>query len=248
MFGTLVVCLPSPHQGGEVVVKHCGEKKTFKTSGDAWSFACWYSDVSHEVLPVTSGHRWVLTFNLTLDLAEERPSAGLQRSETRKLRHTLKIWLLEDQESRSWDHAYHTLDHEYTEASISLNALKSRDLAQVQCLRNLAADLPFEVFLAVLEKKEMGSCKYNGGYRDRYRNYDDEDDEDEEDEAGHHPLDDIVETTYRVKSLVDLKGCQVLSDVDLDEDNILDKSRFDDAEAEEEYEGYMGNYVSRPSR
>ncbi|KAK0716561.1 hypothetical protein B0T21DRAFT_425871 [Apiosordaria backusii] len=57
MFGTLVIALPSPHQGGDVVVKHCGQTMTFKTSEHPQSFVCWYSDVSHEVLPVTSGYR-----------------------------------------------------------------------------------------------------------------------------------------------------------------------------------------------
>ena len=55
MFGTLVVSLPSAHQGGDLVLKHCGEKKVFKTSEWAQSFACWYSDVSHEVLRATAG-------------------------------------------------------------------------------------------------------------------------------------------------------------------------------------------------
>uniref|UniRef100_A0A0L0NGR3 Prolyl 4-hydroxylase alpha subunit Fe(2+) 2OG dioxygenase domain-containing protein n=1 Tax=Tolypocladium ophioglossoides (strain CBS 100239) TaxID=1163406 RepID=A0A0L0NGR3_TOLOC len=112
MFGTLVICLPSAHQGGEVVLKHCGEKKIFKTSDATQSYACWYSDVSHEVLPVTSGYRWVLIYNLALDVAEARPSAGLQRSETRALRHTLGRWLAESEASRRRKCIYHVLDHD----------------------------------------------------------------------------------------------------------------------------------------
>ncbi|GKT62308.1 2OG-Fe oxygenase family protein [Colletotrichum tofieldiae] len=48
-FGTLVVCLPSAHMGGGVVVKHAGQTKSFKASGAAESFACWCSDVHREV-------------------------------------------------------------------------------------------------------------------------------------------------------------------------------------------------------
>lgn len=66
MFGTLVICLPSPHEGGDVVVKHSGQAKTFSTSLVQPSVLCWYSDVHHEVLPVTSGYRCVLTYNLAI--------------------------------------------------------------------------------------------------------------------------------------------------------------------------------------
>jgi hypothetical protein len=38
MFGTLVICLPSPHQGGNLVAKHCGTSKTFKTDNSAQSY------------------------------------------------------------------------------------------------------------------------------------------------------------------------------------------------------------------
>ncbi|KAK0713605.1 hypothetical protein B0T26DRAFT_367319 [Lasiosphaeria miniovina] len=54
IFGTLVVCLPSPHQGGDLVLRHPGQTKVIETSEVQPSIACWYSDVSHEVLPVTS--------------------------------------------------------------------------------------------------------------------------------------------------------------------------------------------------
>lgn len=59
MFGTMVISLPSAHKGGDVVVKHGGQKMTFKTSsGDNKpAMLCWYSDAHHKVLPVTSGYK-----------------------------------------------------------------------------------------------------------------------------------------------------------------------------------------------
>lgn len=51
MFGTMVVCLPSEHQGGAVVLKHNKNDYTFdsaKSSAFGTSFAAWYSDVYHE--------------------------------------------------------------------------------------------------------------------------------------------------------------------------------------------------------
>ncbi|KAL6885817.1 hypothetical protein GGI43DRAFT_426518 [Trichoderma evansii] len=217
MFGTLVVCLPSTHQGGEVVLKHCGEKKVFRTSEVSQSFASWYSDVSHEVLPVTSGFRWVLTYNLALDLTGPGPSASLQRVETLALRRTLKQWLSVAGVSRERNCVYHVLDYDYTEANISLKA-----------------ELAVDVFLALLEKEEMGSCESNTWDRSyaKYNYYDYGDVE-----SHYYCLDEVFEMKYAVKTLVDLEGHVVTQGLHLNEDDILQENCFENLEAEEEYEG-----------
>ncbi|KAF4548884.1 Hypothetical protein D9617_24g015970 [Elsinoe fawcettii] len=66
-FGSLVICLPSPHKGGNLVVRHKGQETTFdwaENSGNAIQWAAFYSDCEHEVEEVTSGHRVTLTYNL----------------------------------------------------------------------------------------------------------------------------------------------------------------------------------------
>jgi len=64
--GSLVVCLPCAHEGGQLVVRHQGHSTTFDWSGTAndVQWAAFYSDCEHEVLEVTSGHRITLTYNL----------------------------------------------------------------------------------------------------------------------------------------------------------------------------------------
>ena len=65
MFGSLVVCLPSKFTGGALVTQHQDRQVTFDWSSTAATqWAAFYSDVKHEVLPVTSGHRITLTYNL----------------------------------------------------------------------------------------------------------------------------------------------------------------------------------------
>ena len=66
MFGSLVVCLPSQFTGGALVTRHQGRQVTFdwSSSPNATHWASFFSDVEHEVLPVTSGHRVTLTYNL----------------------------------------------------------------------------------------------------------------------------------------------------------------------------------------
>ncbi|KAH9885109.1 hypothetical protein C8Q73DRAFT_718371 [Cubamyces lactineus] len=70
MFGSLVVILPTPHEGGELVLRHQDEEWTIDSAdllsghSDRIAFVTFFSDVEHEVLPVRSGHRITLTYNL----------------------------------------------------------------------------------------------------------------------------------------------------------------------------------------
>lgn len=70
-FGSLVVCLPAEHEGGQLKVRHEGKETVFdwsmlgnqdKTPHIEW--AAFYSDCEHEVMEVSSGNRLTLTYNL----------------------------------------------------------------------------------------------------------------------------------------------------------------------------------------
>lgn len=71
-FGSLVVCLPCDHEGGELIVRHKSQDLIFDWSTSASEqsgvpsikWAAFYSDCEHEVLEVHSGHRITLTYNL----------------------------------------------------------------------------------------------------------------------------------------------------------------------------------------
>ena len=270
MFGTLVICLPSPHQGGDLVAKHRGDKKVFQTSAEpGMSLVYWYSDVHHEVLPVTSGYRWVLTYNLAIPPELERPSAALQSQETKVLRHALRKWLRDlNRQSVSAATASHTvpnqifirLDHTYTEANISLHGLKTHDLALVDSLKDMSSQLGFDILLAVLEKKESGSVEYTHPYKDRYRSRWDGSDgsgDSEEDEGDWHDMEEIFETEVSFKKIVDLTGQTLRSNLtisldDLNNNTLLPPTCFDlfddTMDRNEDYEGYMGNSVSHRDR
>jgi hypothetical protein len=75
MFGSLVIVFPSPHEGGALLLRHRGQEWTFD-SGEALAaandqpsigYVAFFSDIEHEVTPVTSGHRITLTYNLYFD-------------------------------------------------------------------------------------------------------------------------------------------------------------------------------------
>lgn len=69
-FASLVVCFPAAHTGGELMVRHDGREVMFDWSEDNQQiqWAAFYSDCEHEVLPVTSGYRLTITYNLYFNL------------------------------------------------------------------------------------------------------------------------------------------------------------------------------------
>ncbi|KZV60961.1 hypothetical protein PENSPDRAFT_759717 [Peniophora sp. CONT] len=84
MFGSLVLVYPTVHSGGALVFRHRGEEWTFNSAAavyqdgsPALAYAAFYSDVEHEVLPVTSGYRVTITYNLHFDDANvPQPTSG----------------------------------------------------------------------------------------------------------------------------------------------------------------------------
>jgi len=70
MFGSLVVVLPTAHEGGTLILRHGGEEWKFESDTvppTSISYAAFYGDVEHEVAEVTSGYRLTLTYNLFFD-------------------------------------------------------------------------------------------------------------------------------------------------------------------------------------
>ena len=71
MFGSLVVVLPTAHEGGQLVLRQ-EEKEWTLDFTDKFAaatepsvyFVAFFGDIEHEVLPVTSGYRVTLTYNL----------------------------------------------------------------------------------------------------------------------------------------------------------------------------------------
>ena len=97
MFGSLVITFPTPHEGGALLLRHRGQEWTFDSATalsisqpSSIAYAAFFSDIEHEVLPVTSGHRVTLTYNLYFDddvgpsakdLVSEPPSAPQEENE-----------------------------------------------------------------------------------------------------------------------------------------------------------------------
>lgn len=253
MFATMVISLPSAYEGGEVVLRHRGETMTFKTSSADTSVFCFYSDVSHQLLPVTSGYRWVLTYNLAVCPDAEPYSAASQSIDLCPwpLQHSLREWLLlQEAGNTPLKHLYFSLKNEYNEARMSLSGLKTVDYHRVYALQTMSLQLELDVFLAVLEKKTRGTCEhvvYDEFSYDfnatRRRNYSSDEDDDEsqsgKDDAELHEIQDADGISYRIKHLADLEGRRILSDVstaeNFDSNLLQDFGLFDGVHGKEVY-------------
>jgi hypothetical protein len=89
MIGTLVVCLPSPHKGGELVVSHDGLEHVFdfsKLSDDPSKFqwAAFYGDCVHEMRPVVEGFRVTITYSIIVDEHDSLKEAYYHNEECKR--------------------------------------------------------------------------------------------------------------------------------------------------------------------
>ena len=84
MFATLIIVLPSIHTGGELVIRHQGREVRIDPRCDEPSDACFvafYADCVHEVLPIASGCRLTLVYNLLRSGGGAQPTPPSYTSE-----------------------------------------------------------------------------------------------------------------------------------------------------------------------
>ena len=103
MFGSLVIVFPTAHEGGALVLRDAGKEWVIDAAHDikqnpdpCVAFVAFYGDVEHEVLPITSGYRVTMTYNLYYERA---PSINYVRTTIDQIYEPLKAaleWMLSD--------------------------------------------------------------------------------------------------------------------------------------------------------
>lgn len=88
MFGSLVIVFPTVHEGGALVLRHHGQEWTFDSATvlsermqPSLAYIAFYSDVEHEVMPIKSGYRITVTYNLYFDSTPSlvpKPDANIE--------------------------------------------------------------------------------------------------------------------------------------------------------------------------
>jgi hypothetical protein len=168
MFATMVLVLPSTHRGGELVVKHLGREVVLDLRPEEASeigFAAFYADCVHEVRPIQSGFRLTLVYNLRFVGKARGLKAPDYRAEQGRMVDLLRCWVNAEDEP---DKLILPLEHVYTPAELSFDALKGADAGVASVLVKAAAEADCDLHLALVSIEESGSAEYTGYYGRRH--------------------------------------------------------------------------------
>lgn len=166
MFGTLIVALPSAHEGGCLRVRHGGGETVVDFSDEArrhdFQHAAFFADCEHEVEPVKSGYRCCVVYNLRLDHGDPGSLNRAAEDQARGLAEPLAGL----REERKGKLTAVLLEHGYTEANFSLRNLKGHDATRARALLTAAKGAGFTGHLGLVTYHQMGELEagFRGGY------------------------------------------------------------------------------------
>ena len=255
MFATLVVGLPSRHEGGSLIVEHDGRTKTIDFGGKNAEFktqyAAFYSDCQHKITPVTAGYRVCLVYNLAI-AGKKQPSAPRNSSSVEKAAQLLKELFAEP--SGTLSRIAIPFKHRYTEAGLDPQQLKGPDRARADVLVRAAESLGYQCYFALLTLYESGEADYSTLDYDPYRgrrshrwSYDEDQDDDEEegdddsDDSGVE-MEEVYENERSLEHWLDTRGRkQAFGKMHLEEGEILGLDGKEDWSRRQEVHEATGN-------
>ncbi|KAI1267631.1 hypothetical protein F5Y18DRAFT_307203 [Xylariaceae sp. FL1019] len=215
MIGTLSLCLPSSHRGGQVHLLHAGEEHVIDTGKsnpyDLHALA-WYADVTHEIKPVERGNRLVMIYNIIQRSDSGPDSAASIHSQDTAVDDALSRALSIDKPRR----ILYYLEHKYSPANLCLAHLKGRDRAVVEILKKATVRNNCSIFLSNITK--IRGDEWSSGY-------------DYSDEGPKFVMDSIVTLDSRA----------IVSEVSLRRTDILGRDHYQsdrDADSQSEGEEY----------
>jgi hypothetical protein len=250
MVATLVIGLPSEHEGGELIVSHDGRQHeivfTGAASGHELSYAAFYADCQHEIRPVKSGFRLCLIYNLTL--ARSRGKKGIAAPSYGATVAAIGELLGDWRSNADAGKLAILLDHRYTQEGLSVDKLKGIDRARADVLFEAAEQADCAAHLALVTLWQSGSAEggydeHPYGYRRGYH-WSDEEEEDTDDMTGTgHEMGEIYDHSLSADHWSDRHGKKVrLGEIHLEENEIVADEALDQGDpSREDFEGYTGN-------
>jgi hypothetical protein len=273
MVGTLVVTLPSGFTGGAIVIEHLGERVTYRATKQPLSFIAFYADCRHEVRPVRTGYRIVLTYDLLLQgeaTGAVTPAPAVVDGLASQLREHFTTPLpaspyvprnTPPREPPS--RLVYLLDHEYTQRGLGWGQLKGHDIPRAAALRAAAERTDCELALGLASVHETRECEEQWEpWHERRRWQRDEDDDwlAEDDWMGDNEpvtddpdgclVGDLIDSSVTLERWIDSRGgdsAPILTAVEAHEICASTPSSALTPYAAE-YEGYMGNYGNTMDR
>lgn len=249
MIATLVVALPSAHSGGELVVTDRGVSKAYAASRSELALVAFYADCHHEVLPVRTGHRITLTFNVLLDEDTRPEQPGPVDQAAALLGEHFRTRIRRpyfDRDEEPPGRLAFLLDHEYSQRGLSANRLKGEDARRAGLLVAAAEAAGYETVLAQTEIQETWNAEpshwsYGGRYDEDVDDYDDED----VDDVG---LSDLIDNSTVLTWWADPESRGEVR-LALDDEEVCSATPSVHLAAyHSEYEGFMGNYGNTVDR
>jgi predicted 2-oxoglutarate/Fe(II)-dependent dioxygenase YbiX len=239
MFATLVLVLPSVSTGGELVIRHQDREARLDLKCEEPSeaaFAAFYADCVHEVLPVTSGCRLAVVYNLLRKGKGPKLEPPSYQAEQVHVAALLGAWAGAKRggDNGAPEKLIYPLDHAYTPAELGFDKLKGADAAAANVLVAAAALAGCDLHLALVSIEESGTAEYAGGYgsrRSRWSN-------DDEFEAG-----EVCDRDARLSEWRRLDGTpSALGALPVEHEELCPPDAFDDVDPdEEEFHEATGN-------
>jgi len=236
MFGTMIIALPSLHEGGQLIVYHKDNKAVIDLSGAEGSelkFGAFYADCEHEVLPITKGYRVCLVYNLIQKFTSELLTAPCYVNEAQEASGMLKTAFFTDgyPSKLVW-----LLEHQYSKAELSFNSLKNADQAISKVLIKAAEQAKCAIHLGIVHIEESGNAEADFGYgssrsRRGYYGGDDEMDADSDD----YEVVDVCDRDRYVDSWMDTQSrLKDFGRISIEEGELLPSHALDGVEPDEQ--------------
>ncbi|KAM5348796.1 hypothetical protein ACJ41O_008619 [Fusarium nematophilum] len=138
LIGTLLVCLPSRHHGGDIYLSYGDKKCAFsmdRASDIHLSTVTWFHDVNYEVEELISGYRLALTYSL-MQKTPGQESAATVCGWAERLAELLGVW---SSVYPNVPKLLYTLDNGLWDGGIAVGDLKGRDNAVCQTLYDVCS-------------------------------------------------------------------------------------------------------------
>lgn len=260
MLGTLVVILPATFTGGAMVIEHHDARATCRGSGRQLTFVAFYADCHHEVRPVTTGHRVVLTYNLTAKGRPSKSATGVGDDRIEALARRIQRYFdtprpprwASDARRECPDRLVYLLDHQYTRRSLAWHRLKNADATRAAALRAVAERLDCEMMLALADVHESWSCEdeYDTFLRYRHRGGRSDENEDGDDNAAERfDLLELLDSDVELRHWIPSKGRAEGMSAAAGHDEVCFTKATNELEPfASEHEGYMGNWGNTVDR